>query len=691
MLSVLRKDSSNSRYDGVHTLLLLAGAGIGLLLLTLWSKTLQPPTSIPPVLQTVMPWLVSNVLPEPQEHTLFTFGFFLIPLCSIGIWLVSRRFFLQMDSTTAVRIAAICASIGIILWLVAVTMISHVTLFDVTAAWYVQPWMKLFPLTVSSIIAMILGVIALFIPWNGKKKITLPYPLLWEVIGIGAIVTFLAYDPLSLLPFPVTASSDDMWFIMPSWDILHGKELLVTSEAQYGLGIFYGLAVIFHFIGTSIQNLKLVEMLAHGVYYSAVYLLLRMICKTRSGAFIAFLFVLGGTIFRNELRFETYAEPSMTRLRNIWDIFLLLSFFKENQTNDKRWFFLSCALAALAFLYNTDIGMSLTVLTLVWACVLPFFRQLSTMQRVKAIGWRAGLVALSITTAIGLFSMGTHMASGTWPDWSMNFFYVRLYLAGFGSMPIPIVGAYWAVLGIEMTAIITACWCWLTGRSLRIAPFLLIVGLYGFLAFNYYLNRSFISLLWAVTLPACLCAVLLFQTYRNHCKEEDPGTLASPVVRYPLTFLAGIVLGINFWIVGIGSWTLAVSRYSTTPTITPDTMLLAKIQTSAQAISTRVPDGERAAIISLREPVYLLEANRASAFHVPMLEMVFTTDKMKTILETFLKENHPYLFVEHTYERCPMCDAVKSELLPFYTFEETDGLLDIYRRNKESYLLSEDF
>jgi hypothetical protein len=61
--------------------------------------------------------------------------------------------------------------------------------------------------------------------------------------------------------------------------------------------------------------------------------------------------------------------------------------------------------------------------------------------------------------------------------------------------------------------------------------------------------------------------------------------------------------------------------------------------------------------------------------------MVFTINKMNDVLTQFVREDHPYLFVEHSYDKCPMCDTVRDALSPYYTLKETEGFLDVYQKN----------
>lgn len=673
MLSKIREQSSDARYDGAHALLLTAGAFIGLWLLTLWGNALPHNGPIPVILQSVVPWQGANVKPEPWEHQLFQIGLVLIPLSAALVWFACRKWLLGKRPNAATNIAAIIAICTAAVWLMTLK-----PTFDISSNWTAEPWMKLFPLSVGSLIAIALGILLLSRRWN-VPSFTLPYPTTIEVIAVAIFVAFISYDPISLINGQQTSSSDDYWFIMPAFDILHGKHLLVGSESQYGLLIFYVLAGIFHFIGASIQSLRIVEMFAHAAYYGLLYVLVRSLCQTRRGALVAFLFILGGTIMRNELRFETYIEPSMTRLRNFWDVPVLLMFLMEQKTGNRRWFIAGCALAAVAFLWNTDIGLALTLTTAVYAFVQPFFQHLTVGERVIVTLKREAILAASIAIGCLFFSLFIHTVSSAWPNWPLNYEYVRLYMAGFGAMPAPVMGAYWAVLGVEMAALLTVGASWVLWKKFRYAPFLFAVATYGFLNFQYYLNRSFIANLWSVALPACLCGVMLFQAYRERSREEQTqDSLCSRSIRWPITIVAGAFLGINLWMVGAGVQAMAARRYVAVTPPPFDTTFATDMEAATHAIISRVPEGDAVAIVSPREALFLIAANRTSAFHVPMLETIFTVNNMNAILSTFAEEHRPFLFVEHNANRCPMCDAVVNALSPYYALQGTEGLLDVY-------------
>ncbi len=160
-------------------------------------------------------------------------------------------------------------------------------------------------------------------------------------------------------------------------------------------------------------------------------------------------------------------------------------------------------------------------------------------------------------------------------------------------------------------------------------------------------------------------------------------SLVSPLIRIPLLLVAGICMGIALWSDATGLIAMIDRRYIHLEAKAPtDPAFLSNLDTTLKAIDEIVPETDPIAVLSPRESMFLLAADRASAFHVPMLETVFTIDKLSDLLRVFLDEQHPYLFVEHDHTRCPVCDASFQALQPYYTLKETKGLFDIYTLNR---------
>ncbi|MDB4978599.1 MAG: hypothetical protein JWM56_785 [Candidatus Peribacteria bacterium] len=680
MFASLRSRFENTRFDGAHALLLAAGVGVALMVLQLYANTISYNVlQAPDILQNVLPWMGANIQPEPWEHTLFQAGLFLIPLGGLGFWLVFEHAVLSRTPEKAYATSAAVAVCALGGWLFLLASAHPNALTVLRPVWGEASWSTLFPLTVLSGISVIVAGGATFLRWPAMPSISARWSIILECILLAVILAIICIDPHGLrFSLPMEASDDD-WFIVPAHDILHGKHLLVESESQYGLLLPYMLAGIFKIIGLTIAHFHLVLMLAAFMYYVCLYGILRILFPTRTSAILSFIFILGWTYFRNEARSEMYGEPSITRLRNFWDMPLFLAIVLEYKTGKRLWFILACVIASVALLYNTDIGVALALTAMVWTIAQPLFQNLSLRNFATTAAVRLACAGCILLAGILLFSVWLKIVSGSFPDWPRDFYYTKLYLAGFGAMPMPVIGAYWAVLGTYVISILVALFTLVAGRPLKTAPLLLTISAYGVVAFQYYLNRSFIANLWVIAMPAAFCGILLAQAYRQRVRENQfRDTLIHPLVRAPVFFLISLFFGMSLYTTGSSLLLILQRRLAEPAAAAPvDT----NMQNSITAITTRIPAQKRVAVISLRESAYLLQADRSSTFDVPILQSIFTINKMQNILQKFADQRHAYLFVEHTYDRCPMCDTIKGALLPLYTLQSTEGFLDIYKRN----------
>lgn len=687
MFQGLRSRIGDATYDGAHALLLYSGAILGLLGLTFWSMKIVGKMAMPSILENVLPWQAANVQPEPWEGLLLHAGLIVVPICALIVWSIGHGILLRFSQTKALHIAAFIAIAVTIIWLLVIRSIGG-NLHEFIALKNEPAWRVLIPVNVTVFLTMIVTTTILFfrklIPFNFETIQLSNHPLIWEALIITFFSAFLAFDPTSLSTMQPEALGDAGWFLLPAHDILHGRQLLVASESQYGLGIFYLMAPFFRMIGTNAGALSMIMMIVQFTYYILLYILIRLLCITRRGAVMAFLFCIGWSLIHNELRFEIYAEPSVSRLRNIWDMPVLLCMLMEYSTQKKKWFVWSSITASLAFLYNADIGLSLALTASVWAVAVPLFENKSFTQTIIHALKRLAILASSLIIAVGLFSLIIRLVSGEFPNWALNTQYVSLYMAGFGAMPMPVAGAYWFILSAYIAAVVTLIFAWLAKRALPYAPYLLTLAAYGFLSFHYYLNRSFISNLWVIALPALLCYVILGGAWLQRIRSDTyQDSLGFSLIRIPLLLIAGIFIGIALWSDGIEVMNMMNRRYIHVVAKNPaDPQFLKDLDITLKAIDELIPKTDTIAILSPRESMFLVAANRASAFHVPMLETIFTFDKLSTILQTFLDEQHPYLFVERNHTKCPVCDASFQALQPYYTIKDTKGLFDIYTLNR---------
>lgn len=664
MFDRLRATAQSSTID---LCLLAAGAFVGLLLLTLYAQTLSyDATVLPNILKDIVPWQYGNLKPEPWEPQLYHLGAVLIPLASIALWLALKR---KMRENSAMLLAATTGVIwfGILLWL-------HPTAREaLLGSWQILPWQGFFFARASVIVALIVtGAL-----WWLQKKMALPeakWMTIVEGIAIVAFAAWLAYDPLSLSGYREVTASDHYWFMVPAADILQGKHLLIDSASQYGFLPFYLLAAAFKVFGVSITTFKAFLMVLHFAYYILLYVLVRNVFEKRSHAVLAYACVLGFTIMRNETRSEMYDEPSITRWRNFLDVPVILLFIAEMRTGKRIYFVLATLFAGIAFFWNTDMGLSIALMTAAWAVLVPLCKEQAAVPKMELMR-RAGTFLCAIAAVNVAISLALYVGAGTYPAWYWYISFTRLYSAGFGAMPMPVLGAQWAVLGILGASVIIGLYLWMTRKMLSVVPLLLSIAGYGLLTFHYYLNRSFIANIWVIGLAPALCLCVLFAMW-----DAERPSWATPA-KWIVGITAGIlcIFSVAAFIDG-ASMTFIRRSAVIQPQVLP-AGFEENMRKDVEAIQTLTTPKEGVAIISLREGVFLLEAHRKSAFQAPIMDTVFTITELKVQLQAFVDSGRPYLFIERSYENCPRCDAMKEMLSPFFTLDHQAGYLDVYKRN----------
>jgi hypothetical protein len=317
-------------------------------------------------------------------------------------------------------------------------------------------------------------------------------------------------------------------------------------------------------------------------------------------------------------------------------------------------------------------GIAMTIMTAIWTLLVPLCRETEVPK--TELMQRAGIFICAIVIVNIAISLALYSATGSYPSWYWYLSFTRLYGAGFGAMPMPVLGAQWAVLGILGTSVITGLYLWLTRKMLSVVPLLLSVAGYGLLTFHYYLNRSFIANLWVIGLSPALCLCILFAMWN----AERP--LWVRPVKWIVSFTAGILCLFSVAASIDGTYLTFVHRSVVIPRQELPAGFAENMTKDVEAIRTLTTPQEGVAIISLREGVFLLEAGRKSAFKAPIMDTVFTISELTAQLQGFVDAGNPYLFVEHTYERCPRCDAMKEMLSPFFVLDHQAGYLDIYKR-----------
>ena len=663
--------------DGVQLFLLLGSVGIGLLVLVLYARTLQySVTEIPVALQDLLPWQYPNLRPEPWEPHLYHVGWPMVLLAALVSWTVLQQWMRwRWSRAAALYSSALFAAAALIAWLLALHSFHPLTRAELSTL-----------VPASRLAWGLAAVSAAVIVLRGKLKsieLSQRYLTALEILLVGGFILWIAYDPMAVIPFQGMNAGDYGWFLAPTQDVLSGKHLLVASQSQYGLLLFYLLAAIFRFMSIANDHFGAVLIVLHVLYYTLLYLILRTLLPNRTQAIVAFLFVMGFSFFSNEARSSIYGQPSISRLRNLLDAPIFLGFALELKTQRRFWFKIAAVLTGIAALYNMDVGAALLIAGLAFAVAVPLFTERSATrvlwQSTMRIGWIVGTV---VFTVIG-FTAFIELASGQFPAWSKLFTLVGMYVAGFGSLPMPVVGAYWWILAAYAAGLLTVFVSWVGKRNLREAPFILAVCVYGIVAFHYYLGRSYIGNLWVISTPALVCAALLASAYDRRRREHVPyDTLRHWSVQTLVLVLTAASLGSALSTTATTLAKMTRDRYlEPLLPLNSDPTFQADFERSIGAIQQRIGEGQRAAVFSNRDAIFTIGSNRANALQTPLIESVFTKSELAVVLLTFLHENHRYAFLDRKPDNCHVCDAVYPFVRQYYTLDRTEGLLDIYVRN----------
>ena len=683
LLSTLREEAGNAARDGWHVVSLAAGGVVGIAIFILFARILPHNSHITfQEAEEFLPWTLHSMQPEPWERILFAGGLMIVPAAALVAWGILTL--LRRDGRMH---RFIVPSIAVIL---AIGMLSSFLLLlpsiwkalAIVAPEAGRPHTTLLPVDMTewlltALFAVLTG--AAFLLRNRLSRWKMPVAL--EAVIVGALVLLLVYAPQFYRALDTTYGIDFAWFLTPAHDVLRGKHLLVESESLYGLLPFYALAPLFALTGTTATAFAYVLTFLHLAYYALLYVLCRTLFAKRWHAVLAFFLALSWTFLQSQTLYEVYGLPSTSRFRNFLDVPLFLCLAMELRTGKFRWFVAAAGIASIALFSNVDLGLALAVTlpAYVAARALFLFHDARTTVHVLLLHWSVQ-VALSFGVFL-LLSQFILFLSGHWPNWSRYTAWSRLFLNGLNAIPMPAIGSWWLIMVTYVVSLITVTVAWLGKRRWITAPLLFALSVYGIIAFVYYLNRSYINNLWVIAFPAALCLILLVSPVleRRRSTPAHAG-LDAPWLRVPLLLTLLFLFSIAAARAVTASHFMAERRYGTqepaVPWLPPDALAAA-----VQSIQTRIPSGKRAAVLSDRDHVFTLAADRPNAFHYPLLISAFTVTDLVRGVETFTQEKHPFLFVDNAPLDCKACPSMQKALLRFYRKQATEGVLDIYEWN----------
>ncbi len=300
-----------------------------------------------------------------------------------------------------------------------------------------------------------------------------------------------------------------MFFLGPVEGILQGRSPLVDVNSQYGVGVVYFIALVF--------KLGLVDRSTHGLAhiicalevlrYFLLYAALKRITRSVWPAVLFLALGLANNFY--EHLWSVIRLPNQGPLRFIAEYTLIVGLaFQPPGRLSRRYQIGLLGLVVLGTLWSLDmavatLGAYLGTRALVAVVTNPTFR-----ARAYAFGRDLGVAAATVASALALLALYVRASAGAWPIWSRAFEYAAYYRTWtYWTEPMDTWGA-WLPVGLVYLASIVAV---LQRMDASVeAQTVLAMSLVGIADMNYYVGRSYLDNLAAVSLPAIFLSCYWF-------------------------------------------------------------------------------------------------------------------------------------------------------------------------------------
>ena len=230
---------------------------------------------------------------------------------------------------------------------------------------------------------------------------------------------------------PVYGHAARYWsiYLGPVNDVLHGRTLLVDTFALYGPGLTYFLAGLFKLFPIGYGPFAIIGAVGDVLLVAIIYAIFRVAGAPR-------LIAGGGILLTVSVAILSRSGPTtslVNRPLRLVPVFLAILLVLLAERTPSRQVPLTWALAALM-----GVSSIWAVETFLYALAAPLGAvaaraRLDAKQGLR-VDWRyLGRIAVGVVVAQLVFALGTHTASGAWPNWILYFDHVLQFTGGLGS------------------------------------------------------------------------------------------------------------------------------------------------------------------------------------------------------------------------------------------------------------------
>lgn len=698
-LASLRR-SAGDQHTVIHMLLFFLGACIGLLLLTWYARhPFLLAGDIPFTSEDFMPYFRNYIRPEPLEGHLYHLGFTLTFASSLLAWAAGMAFLTGRRQQPK----------QLLPWFVGGTILMFgafvISLLLMVDAVTVRELLRYIAFGVHPVIFIAMALVCThWVLCNGWMRHSHSF-LALELLGVFFLVVLIFFNPryYSISLIDGTAGYHVWFFLAPVHDVLQGKHLLVDTNSQYGVLLIQALALLFRAgVPFSFPHFTLILMILSVVYHFFLYLILRATVRDRFLALLGILLILSMGFLRDaafSFPGEPYVHPSALKLRFLFDLPVMA--FLVWHARRKAVFTLPIAafLCAVAVLWNSETGISLSVTYLAYAfvdAVQTSERQVTALRRIVL---HAAILAVGIAAVIGLFTWWTFAASGSFPDFSSIPLYMRLYYSGFGALPMPVIGAWCILLFLYAVILLQTAQRMLLGKADSETALRMGWAVYGLMIFHYYISHSASVNLSAVTVPAIVLGLLLLRDLRPWLRHTLFARDAVLRTAAPLSLLAIVfILSLELTAGYATAHDLLLKRWASSALL-PEVKVVGvdpkysgfplpaerHIRTT-EAIRALVPSPARPLILSQQDFLHFWVLDSTNALSLPYQRTIALMQEVRALERQIDRLAPRYLFLDppssdiDAVPPCALCEELRSFVKHTYIFRRNIGLLDVYER-----------
>jgi hypothetical protein len=344
--------------------------------------------------------------------------------------------------------------------------------------------------------------------------------VIMTVTDVSAYLEYLRPDARTVVLDGLTFSSETLAYVQRShqgfWlapvnDILHGRALLVDVSAQYGVGVFYFLAIFFQIAPLGYGPLSMLVGFLTALQYATAYGVMRLGGCPRRLAVPAITAAVIGLLFGSLGSPADFPNTGGLRFGLGWLVAALAVLWTRWPRRRRSLRAAAMALVGIASVWSVE----------TFALVSATFTAVAAFEAAaREPGRRARSLGRDLIAAAGccvfahlVLAIGTRAFAGSWPDWSTYLAFLRSYAGGLYVLTVRAWSPGLPVLFLHLASAIAVAALLARRHMLVLERRPLLLGIaatsgLGIASFGYFVGHSHPNTLLYVALPAVVEACL---------------------------------------------------------------------------------------------------------------------------------------------------------------------------------------